>query len=165
MIKRLLNRYAVGALALSATGLISLASFEGFRSEAYIPVPGDVPTIGFGSTTGVKLGDKITVQEGLIRLMRDASVYEAGIKKCVKVPLSQNEYDAFASFSYNVGTTAFCTSTLVKKLNAGDYDGACKELLRWNGMTIVKPNGEKQFTVIQGLVNRRQKEYDLCMQR
>ena len=63
-----MKRIAVGALSLTAAGLVALANFEGFRSEAYVPVPGDVPTIGFGSTTGVQMGDKISVPEALGRL-------------------------------------------------------------------------------------------------
>ena len=65
-----------------------------------------------------------------------------------------NEYDALTSFAFNVGTTAFCSSTLVKKLNAADYEGACGELRRW-----VYVKGKKS----QGLVNRREKEYRQCI--
>lgn len=148
------KRLVVGALSLSAAGLTMIANFEGFSSDAYIPIPGDVPTIGFGSTEGVKMGDTITVPKALERLMRDVGVAESAIGQCVHVPLSQGEYTAFTSFSYNVGTSAFCSSTLVKKLNAGDYVGACAELKRW-----VYVDGRR----VQGLVNRREAEYRLCM--
>lgn len=148
------KRIKVCALALSATGLISIASYEGFRSEAYIPVEGDVPTIGFGSTHGVELGDKITVEEGLRRLALDVNDAESTITRCVKVPLAQREYDVYTSFAFNIGEAQFCSSTLVKKLNAGDYSGACAELKRW-----VYVKGEK----IPGLVNRREAEYKACM--
>lgn len=148
------KRIAIGALSLSATGLLALAGFEGFRDEAYIPVPGDVPTVGFGSTEGVKLGDKITVEEGLERLYRDVGVVESTIARCVKVPLTQGEYDAYTSFAFNVGGSAFCSSTLVKKLNSGDYPGACAELKRW-----VYADGK----VLPGLVERREREFQMCM--
>lgn len=148
------NRIAVAALSLSAAGLVGIANWEGFSDKAYIPVAGDVPTIGFGSTEGVKLGDTITVPKALERLMRDVGVAESAIGKCVKVPLSQGEFDAFTSFAYNVGSEAFCSSTLVKKLNASDYAGACAELKRW-----VYVDGRR----VQGLVNRREAEYRLCM--
>lgn len=148
------KRLAIGALSLSATGLLALAGYEGFRNEAYIPVPGDVPTVGFGSTEGVKLGDKITVEEGLERLYRDVGVVESAIAKCVKVPLTQGEYDAYTSFVFNVGGSAFCSSTLVKKLNSGDYPGACAELKRW-----VYADGK----VLPGLVERREREFQICM--
>jgi len=143
---RNIARYAVAGLSLTAAGLVSLANFEGFSGEAYIPVPGDVPTIGFGSTSGVEMGDKISVPEALERLMRDVENAESAIGQCVKVPLSQGEYDAYTSFIFNVGGNAFCASTLVKKLNAGDYPGACLELKRW-----VYVDGK----VVHGLVKRR----------
>ncbi len=148
------RRIAVAALSLSAAGLVSIANLEGFSEKAYIPIPGDVPTIGFGSTEGVKMGDTITPQKALKRLMRDVGVAESAIGRCVKVPLSQSEYDAFTSFAFNVGGEAFCSSTLVKKLNSGDYDGACAELERWVC---------SQKRVVPGLVNRRQIEYRLCV--
>lgn len=148
------GRFAVAALSLSAAGLVSIVGFEGFSEKAYIPVAGDVLTIGFGSTEGVKMGDTITVPKAIERLHRDTEKAESAIGRCVKVPLAQREYDAFTSFSFNVGAEAFCSSTLVKKLNAGDYAGACSELKRW-----VYVDGRK----VQGLVNRRESEYRLCM--
>lgn len=148
------RRLVVAALSLSAAGLVSIANLEGFSEKAYIPIPGDVPTIGFGSTEGVKMGDTITVPKALERLMRDVGVAESAIGRCVKVPLSQSDYDAFTSFAFNVGGEAFCSSTLVKKLNSGDYDGACDELERWV---------YSQKRVVPGLVNRRQVEYRLCV--
>lgn len=148
------GRFAVAALSLSAAGLVSIVGFEGFSEKAYVPVAGDVPTIGFGSTEGVKMGDTITVPKALERLMRDVGVAESAIGRCVKVPLSQGEYNAFTAFAFNVGAEAFCSSTLVKKLNAGDYSGACAELKRW-----VYVDGRR----VQGLVNRREAEYRLCM--
>lgn len=153
---RNIARYAVAGLSLTAAGLVSLANFEGFSGEAYIPVPGDVPTIGFGSTSGVEMGDKISVPEALERLMRDVEMTEDAIGQCVKVPLSQGEYDAYTSFIFNVGGNAFCASTLVKKLNAGDYPGACLELKRW-----VYVDGK----VVHGLVKRRNMEFQMCMNK
>ena len=148
------RRLVVGALSLSAAGLVGIAGYEGYSDEAYIPIHGDVPTIGFGSTEGVKMGDTITVPKAIERLHRDTGKAESAIGRCVKVPLAQHEFDAFTSFAFNVGAEAFCTSTLVKKLNAGDYEGACQELKRW-----VYVDGRR----VQGLVNRREAEYRLCM--
>lgn len=148
------NRLAVAALSLSAAGLVGIANYEGFSEKAYIPVAGDVPTIGFGSTEGVKMGDTITVPKAIERLYRDTEKAESAIGRCVKVPLAQYEFDAFTSFAFNVGSEAFCSSTLVKKLNASDYAGACAELKRW-----VYVDGRR----VQGLVNRREAEYRLCM--
>ena len=148
------TRLAIGALSLSAAGLVALLGYEGYSDIAYIPVKGDVPTIGFGTTEGVKLGDTITPEKAVERAYRDIMDTETAIHKCVDVPLTQGEYDAFVSLSYNIGTEAFCKSTLVKKLNSGDYDGACAELRRW-----VYVKGKKS----QGLVNRREKEYRMCI--
>lgn len=148
------TRYAVAGLSLTAAGLVSLVNFEGFRSEAYVPVPGDVPTIGFGSTTGVQMGDKISVPEALGRLQKDVHIAEETVRRCVKVPLAQREFDVYSAFAYNIGGSAFCNSTLVRKLNSEDYQGACAELKRW-----VYVDGR----VVQGLVNRREAEYRRCM--
>lgn len=147
------------ALVLSAAGFTGVKIHEGFRDTAYIPVPGDVPTLGYGSTTHedgskVKLGEKITREEADKLLRNKVSGFEKALKGCVKVPLSQNEYDAYVSLEYNIGSTAFCGSTLVKKLNTYDYDGACKEILKWD-----KFKGKP----LPGLTKRRVQEYNLCL--
>lgn len=146
-------RHAVAALVLSASAFVGLLTAEGYRSEAYIPIKGDVPTIGFGTTEGVQLGDKITPVQALARAVADVGRYEGALRRCVKVPLYQHEYDAYISLSYNIGGGAFCGSTLVRKLNASDYVGACEEILRWN-----KAGGK----VLRGLVIRREAEYRQC---
>lgn len=148
-----MTRITIAALSLGAAGLVGIANWEGFRDEAYIPVKGDVPTIGFGTTEGVKPGDRITVERALIKLLEDANRFEAAVKRCAPVPMHMHEFSAFVSLAYNIGETAFCNSTLVKKLNALDYEGACKEILRWNKF---------QGQVLPGLVRRREAEYKLC---
>lgn len=148
------TRIAITALGCSAAGFVALLGYEGYSESAYIPVPGDVPTIGFGTTEGVQLGDTISAAEAVERAYRDIDKTESAIHKCVKVPLSQGEYDAFVSLAYNIGTSAFCKSTLVKKLNVGDYSGACEEIRRW-----VYVKGKRS----QGLANRREKEYRQCI--
>jgi lysozyme len=147
-------RLPLVALRLSAAALVGIAGWEGYKSVAYIPVPGDVPTIGFGTTKGVKMGDSIDPVTALQRKIRDVEVFEGAVKQCVKVPLAQHEYDAYLSLAYNIGSGAFCKSTLVRKLNAQDYEGACREILRWNRF-----RGEP----LAGLTNRRQAEYKQCM--
>ena len=114
------TRFAIGALTLSATGLIGILGYEGFSDTAYIPIAGDVPTIGFGTTEGVKLGDTITPEAAIERAFRDIRKTESAIHKCVDVPLSQGEYDAFTSFAYNVGTSAFCKSTIEQSDQRGN---------------------------------------------
>ena len=146
-------RATIAALSLSAAGLVGIVAWEGYRGEAYIPVPGDVPTIGFGTTEGVRMGDTITPPKALERALTDVQKFEGALKRCVKVPLHQHEYDAFVSLAYNIGEHAFCNSTLVRLLNAGDYAGACAQISRWN-----RAGGR----VVQGLVNRRAAERAKC---
>lgn len=141
-------------LAVSASCIAAIASYEGYRSTAYIPVAGDVSTIGWGTTSSVKAGDTIEPTQALVRLVRDAELAKAGINRCVKVPLSQGELDAYVSFAYNVGAGNFCSSTLVKKLNRQDYAGACAEIKRW-----VYQKKKR----LPGLVARREGEYQTCM--
>jgi lysozyme len=150
----MLTRVHIASLTLSASALVTIAMHEGFRSNAYIPVKGDVPTIGFGTTTNVKQGDTITVERALIRLLNDTNQFEAAVKKCADVPLHPYEYSAYVSLTYNIGSTAFCKSTLVKKLKVYDYEGACKEILKWD-----KFKGSQNL----GLAKRRQEEYRMCI--
>jgi len=140
------------ALTLSAAALIGIAAFEGYRGDSYDDGVG-VQTIGFGSTAGVKPGDRIDPVRALIRLGQDAERHAQEISACIQVPLYQHEFDAYVSLAYNIGTGAFCRSTLVKKLNAGDYEGACSEILKWN-----RAGGK----VLSGLVKRRESEYRMC---
>lgn len=126
-------RVSIVALSLSAAGLVSIALREGYTDEAIIPTKGDVPTMGFGSTTGVKMGDRITPPRALARAASELdTVYEAAVKRCVKVPLHQAEYDVYVSMAYNIGVAGFCGSTIVKRANALDYAGACNAILMWN---------------------------------
>lgn len=149
-----MNRTQLASLSLSAAALVGIALHEGYRDKAYTPVPGDVPTIGFGTTQGVKPGDTITPPKALQRALQDVQQFEGAIKRCVTVPLHQYEYDAYTSLTYNIGHGAFCSSTLVRKLNAQDYEGACKEILRWDRF-----KGQP----LAGLTKRRQGEFKQCM--
>ena len=147
------KRTGIAALALSATALVGIALHEGYSDKAIIPVPGDVATIGFGTTGGVRMGDTITPPKALARALTDVQKFEDALRTCVTVPLHQYEYDSYLSLAYNIGPTAFCHSTLVRKLNAGDYEGACQAILAWT-----KFRGK----TLPGLVKRRQEEYKLC---
>lgn len=146
------------ALVISVVGLGTITIHEGYSNKAYIPIPGDVPTIGYGNTTyangsRVQIGDTITRIEATELLGNKVNTFERQVKSCVKVPLSQNEYDSFVSLTYNIGGQAFCNSTLVKKLNTYDYEGACKEILKWD-----KFRGKS----LKGLTKRRVQEYKQC---
>lgn len=148
------RRAGIAGLAVSASMFVSLLMHEGYSDTAIIPVPGDVPTIGFGTTEGVRPGDRITPPRAVARALVDVQKFEGALKKCVTVPLAQYEYDAYVSLAYNIGPAAFCGSTLVKKLNAGDYTAACLAILSWD-----KFKGE----ALRGLTIRRQAEYKMCI--
>lgn len=146
-------RHPIAILALSASALVSIATWEGYSDVSYRDIVG-VWTIGFGTTGGVKPEQKITPVQALQRKISDMEKFEGAIKQCVKVPLYQYEYDSYLSLAYNIGSGAFCGSTLVRKLNASDYLGACKEILRWN-----RAGGQ----IVRGLDNRRKDEYKKCI--
>jgi lysozyme len=122
-------RIPIAALSLSAAAFVGILTREGYTDKAVIPVPGDVLTIGFGTTNGVKIGDKITPVKAVQRALSDSSKFEGAIKQCVNVPLHQYEYDAYTNLSYNIGPAAFCNSTAVRRLNASNYMGACEGIL------------------------------------
>lgn len=142
--------------SLSDNGMKLLEQFEGLRLEAYLD-SASIATIGFGSIkypngNRVKLGDKITKAQAKEYKLHDLKEFESTVNTSVKVPLTQNQYDALVSLSYNIGSGAFKNSTLLKKLNSGDYKGAAEQFLVWN-----KVNSKK----VQGLVNRREVERNL----
>lgn len=147
-------RIIIAALTLSAAGFGGIVAHEGYSAVAVAPVPGDVPTFGFGTTEGVKLGQTITPPLAVARALKDVARYEGAVKQCVRVPLAQHEYDAYISLAYNIGPGAFCGSSLVRKLNTGDYPGACAEILRWD-----KFKGRQ----LAGLTTRRKTEYAQCL--
>ena len=141
---------------LSDNGMSLLEQFEGLRLEAYLDSAG-IATIGWGSIkypngNKVKLGDKITKAQAKEYKLHDLKEFESTVNTSVKSPLTQNQYDALVSLSYNIGSGAFKNSTLLKKLNSGDYKGAAEQFPVWN-----KVNSKK----VQGLVNRREAERNL----
>jgi len=152
-------RLALASLALSAAGFVGIVSHEGWSERAVPPVPGDVPTYGFGTTTRpdgspVRLGETITPPQAVVRALQDVEKFDAALKRCVTVPLHQHEYDAYLSLVYNIGEGAFCRSTLVRKLQAGAYSEACREILRWDKF---------QGQALRGLTLRREREYRQCI--
>ena len=152
-------RTAIAAITLSASALVGLGSHEGWFGEAKPPVKGDVNTYAYGITTHedgspLNRGERIDPVRGLIRLGQEADKAARAVKRCAPVPMYQHEFDAAASFVYNVGPTAFCNSTMAKKFRSGDYTGACNELPKW-----VYVKGRR----VQGLVNRREAERKLCL--
>lgn len=148
------QRIILSALTLSASALVALVAHEGYSDRAIIPVKGDVPTLGFGTTGGVRMGDTTTPVKALARALTDVQKFEGALKTCVKVPLHQYEYNAYIRLQYNIGSQAFCGSTLVKRLNSGDYAGACDAILMWD-----KFKGK----ALPGLTKRRQEEHKECV--
>lgn len=147
------RRVAAATLVVSAATLVGIAVNEGYRDDAYKDAVG-VETIGFGETKGVESGQKTTVERALVQLLDSMDAHTKAMVQCIHVPISQGEFDAYVDFTYNVGVGSFCNSTLNQKLNLGQYEAACKELLRWD-----YAGGRK----LPGLTRRRQQEYKKCM--
>ena len=125
--------------------------FEGFKDTAYL-CPANVWTIGYGRTRNVKEGDRITEPQAERDLLEELEEFKHQVLNSVKVELKQNELDALTSWTYNLGVGNLKSSTLLKKLNAGDKNSVPSEMLRWN-----KASGK----VLEGLTRRRQAEADL----
>lgn len=132
-----------------------IGQWEGLRLTAYQDV-GGVWTIGYGSTANVEPGMKITKAAAESRLTRDLAGAEDAVESLVRVDLTDNQFGALVSFVFNVGAGAFKSSTLLRKLNAGDYAAVPLELARWNKARV----GGKMVAV-PGLANRRAAEAGL----
>ena len=130
---------------------------EGYSSKAYL-CPAGKWTIGWGHTKGVKPGDVCSKELALIYLQEDLKEAARVVSQYVKVPLNQNQFDALVSFCFNVRPSLFKTSTLLKKLNKGDYVGAANEFPRWN-----KGRVKEKLVVLNGLVTRRKAERSLFL--
>lgn len=124
---------------------------EGCRLTAYQDATG-VWTIGYGHTQGVTPNMAITQYIADLWLLQDIQKFNTGVLSLIKVPITQSQEDALTSFAYNVGLSNFKSSTLLKKLNNKDYEGASNEFERWTKA------GKK---VLNGLVKRRKLEKDL----
>lgn len=142
----------------SDKGIALIKQFEGCKLTAYQDSVG-VWTIGYGWTQpvyGKPIRAGMTIkQETAERLLKTGLVrYESDVSRLVKVGLTQGQFDALVSFTYNLGARSLSTSTLLRRLNAGDYAGAADEFLRWN-----KAGGK----VLNGLTRRREAERDLFL--
>ena len=141
------------SMSVSNKGVDLICEFEGKRLAAYDDGVG-VWTIGFGTIkypngVRVKKGDTCTLDQAKEYMRHDLIEFEHTVNSSVKVPLNQNQFDALVSLAYNIGSNAFKSSTLVKKLNAGDYQGAADQFNVW-----INAGGKR----MQGLVNRRDRE-------
>lgn len=140
-------------MIISDKGMQLIKDFESLRLAAYL-CPANVWTIGYGHTKGVKRGDVINESIAERYLRTDLVQFEKDVNQLVKVPLTQGQYDALVSFAFNCGSRALSTSTLLRKLNSGDYEGAANEFKRWN-----KSGGK----VLPGLTRRREMERRLFL--
>lgn len=133
---------------INEAGLDIIKSQEGLRLKAYRD-GGGVPTIGWGHTAGVRMGQTITKERAEELLRMDIAHAEKAVISYAMTGLNDNEFSALVSFVFNVGVAAYHDSTLLKKLRQGDRAGAAEEFLRWN-----HDNGR----VIDGLTARRNRE-------
>lgn len=129
-----MSRIHIAALSLSAAAFVGLVLSEGYSDTAIIPITGDRPTVGFGSTFDesgrpVKAGDKITPPKAVARSLIHIQKDETRLKQCVTAPLSQVEYDILVDFAYWRGAGGACRSDVVKHINAGRYADACAAYL------------------------------------
>lgn len=118
-------------MRISTEGLAFIKQAEGCRLTAYLDSVG-VPTIGVGHTRGVKMGDTCTEEQATQYLLDDLESVYSDIEALVEVPLSQGQFDALCSWVFNLGGPALRGSTLLKLLNAGDYEAARKQFPRWD---------------------------------
>lgn len=145
-------------LAGSTAGAVALAipliaRWEGAELRAYPDIVG-VWTICYGETRGVKPGDTATLADCQARLAVAVGEYEAGIRKCLPARLPDPTRAAFVSAAYNIGTGAFCRSSMSRRALAGDLRGACDALMLWN-----RAGGRE----VRGLTDRRAAERALCL--
>lgn len=125
--------------------------FESFRPRPYI-CAGGVYTIGYGHTRFAHYSQEITHSDAIELLKTDVTYFESRLREMVLVPLNQNQFDALVSFLFNIGERKFRDSTLLKLLNAGAYEAAGKQLLRWQYAGGV---------ILRGLRQRRKAELAL----
>lgn len=154
-------RIAIAALSLSAAAFVGIVTREGYTTQAVIPTKGDVPTVGFGTTGGVKMGDTTTPVKAVQRAMSDVTKFEGALKRCVTAPLHQEEYDAYLDLSYNVGSYNFCKSSIPRKLNAGQYAAACATILEFKyaaGFDCSTPGNKR----CAGVWTDRQRTHAMC---
>lgn len=139
-------------MKINKKGIEMIKHFESLRLKSYLDT-GGVWTIGYGSTgSEIKEGLVWTEEQAERRFIEDLAAFESGVEKLLKVNINENQFSALVSFAYNVGLNALKKSTLLKKLNSNDFDGAANEFLRWN-----KDNGK----IIKGLTRRREAEKKL----
>jgi lysozyme len=136
---------------INEDGVALIRNFEGLHLAPYL-CPAKIWTIGYGHTRTVRAGMRITAEQAGQLLEDDLRIAERAVARLVRVPLSDNQFSALVSFVFNVGTTNFERSTLLRLLNRGWYEQVPAQLTRWN-----RASGE----VLGGLARRRAAEAKL----
>jgi lysozyme len=146
----------VASAAAIAAALPAVKAYEGLWLTAKVDTigTGRPVTACYGETENVRLGQKFTKQECDDLLAVKLKRYDAEIGRCILVTLPDYTRAALVSFAYNVGSAAACRSSTIQKMNEGDIRGGCNALMQWT---------HAQGHVVQGLVNRREKERKLCL--
>lgn len=138
-----------------AVALVAVVgSAEGFRQNAYRDSIG-VPTICYGETKGVHMGDHMTKAECDAKFVERLDVFANAVEQCVKRPMSDKTEVAFVSLAYNIGEAGFCKSSVVRLYNEGNQIAACDHMLAFNRAGGV---------VFPGLTKRRERERKLCLE-
>lgn len=133
-----------------------IKDFELLRFEAYMPTPFDRPTIAWGHTLDVKMGDVVDTVRAQEMFIEDTADAINCVNRNVTTELTQTEFDALVSLCFNIGCYNFKSSTLVRKLNNDDFEGAAKEFAKWN-----KQRMDGKLVVLNGLTKRREAERKL----
>ena len=148
-----LNDYDGAPLRTTDDGLIMILGYESCRLEPY-RCSSDVLTDGVGNTFDVIDGHKITESDAARAFIDNVRYFERGLENMIKVPVTSHVWDSLVSFTYNIGLTQFEDSTLLRKLNEYDIDGACREMSRW-----IYSDG----IPLTGLMKRREVEQEYCL--
>jgi len=144
----------IGTAGVAAIATPFIGKWEGLRIEAYLD-PVGIPTICYGSTKGVELGQAMTKEECDALLNEELKIYLKAVDDFIFVPMPDTRRAALTSFTYNVGIENFKKSTLRRLMNEGQTRAACEELSRW-----VFAKGIK----LRGLIRRRDEEKRLCLE-
>lgn len=161
-------KMAVAALALSAMGFLGIVQHEGYSDRAIIPVAGDRPTVGFGSTfkedgAPVTPADTTTPQRAIRMSLTHIGKDELRLKRCVTGDLSQDEYDILVDFAYWRGSGGACRSKVVQNINAGDYKAACEAYLNLDSRKAAGKDCKDPANRCRGVWVRAKKRYSDCM--
>lgn len=163
------SRLAVAVLSLSAAGFLGIVQHEGYTDQAVVPIPGDRPTVGFGSTfkpdgARVEMGDRITPPQAIRMSLAHIGKDELNLKRCVTGPLSQTEYDTLVDFAYWRGSGGACRSDVVRSINAGNYVAACEAYLNLDSRRAAGKDCKDPLNRCRGVWLRAQDRHKRCLE-